>query len=159
MNGTRSIDMTAANRLPARAEEFLRVFVRFEYALKEIHYGKVGVSGSVDVKWDEFANQKLTSEFFAHVRDNNIAPTILSKPPSRQVLNHSSLDWRATAPITDIQLLIGAVRRVRNNLAHGGKSGDKDSDRNDLLIAEAIAVLTEALLRHSDLRHVFEGKW
>lgn len=159
MKAMRSIDMAAANRLPARGEELLRMVARFEYALKEIKYGKAGAGGAVEAKWDEFANKELTSDFFAHVRDNNIAPTIFSRPPSRQVLNGSSLEWQVAAPPADVQSLVGAVRRVRNNLAHGGKSGDKDSDRNDLLVAEAITVLTEALLRHSDLGHMFEGKW
>jgi hypothetical protein len=119
----------------------------------------MGAGGAVEAKWDEFANKELTSDFLKHVRENNIAPTILSKPPSRQILNGNSLDWEATTPPTDIQSLFGSVRRVRNNLVHGGKSGDKDSDRNNLLVAEAIAVLIEALRAHADLRFMFEGKW
>ncbi len=159
ISGALPIDMVAANRLPARGEELMRVVTRFEYALKEIGYGKMGAGGAVEAKWDEFANKELTSDFLKHVRENNIAPTILSNPPSRQILNGSSLDWEATAPPSDIQSLIGAVRRVRNNLVHGGKSGDKDSDRNNLLVAEAIAVLMEALRAHADLCFMFEGKW
>ncbi|WP_115734155.1 hypothetical protein [Aminobacter aminovorans] len=146
--------MAAANRVPARGEELVLVVTRFEYALKEISYGKMGAGGAVEAKWDEFANKELTSDFLKHVRENNIAPTILSKPPTRQILNGSSLDWEATAPPTDIQSLFGSVRRVRNNLVHGGKSGDKDSDRNNHLVAEAIAVLMEALRAHADLREV-----
>lgn len=158
-SGALPIDMAATNTLPERGQELMRVVARFEYALKEIGYGKMGAGGAVEAKWDEFANKELTSDFLKHVRNNKIAPTILSNPPSRQILNGSSLDWDATAPPTDIQSLVGAVRRVRNNLVHGGKSGDKDSDRNNLLVAEAIAVLTEALRAHSDLRFMFEGKW
>ena len=98
---------------------------RFEYALKEIGYGKIGVGGTVEAKWDEFANKELTSDFLKHVRENNIAPTILCKPPSRQILNGSSLDWEATAPPTDIQSLFGSVRRVRNNLVHAASQATK----------------------------------
>jgi hypothetical protein len=85
--GVLAIDMAAANRVPARGEELVLVVMRFEYALKEIGYGKMGAGGAVEAKWDEFVNKELTSDFLKHVRENNIAPTILGKPPSRQILN------------------------------------------------------------------------
>jgi len=154
-----NIDMAAANNLPARGEELMRVMTRFEYALKEIGYGKSSGNGAVEADWDEFANKELKAVFLAQIRENHIAPTILSKPPSRQILKAGSLAWEATAPPTDIQSFIGAARRVRNNLVHGGKSGDKDFDRNNILVAEAIDVLMNALRLHGDLRFLFEGKW
>jgi hypothetical protein len=58
-----------------------------------------------------------------------------------------------------VQELFVAVRRVRNNLFHGRKSGDPDEDRNANLISEAIAVLIEALKRCEDLRAHFEGRF
>ncbi|MGY4750079.1 hypothetical protein ACVNHC_09515 [Pannonibacter sp. Q-1] len=155
----KDIDMTAANALPARGQELMCIMTRFEYALKEIGYGKSGNNRAVEANWDEFANKELKAVFFEQIRENSIAPNILLKPPSRQILRDRSLDWEATAQPNDIQSLIGAVRRVRNNLVHGGKSGDKDSDRNDLLVAEAIEILKHALLEHNDLRAAFEGTW
>ena len=157
--GSIVIDMAAAARLPARGEELMRIVTRFEYALKEIEYGKVGKSGEVEVNWDAFANEGLKAEFLKRIRENAIAPTLLAKPPSRQILLGKTLDWGDCAPPSSVQELLGAVRRVRNNLVHGGKSGDKDFDRNDRLVAEAIEVLIEALRTHADLRFMFEGKW
>ncbi|TCD15231.1 hypothetical protein [Oricola cellulosilytica] len=153
-----TIDMGKANRLPPRADELMRVVTRFEYALKETGYG-VMRNGAVEANWDKFANEVLKAEFLQRVRDKKIAPTILSNPPSRQFLGGSTLDWERKVAPNSIQDFIGAVRRVRNNLVHGGKSGDPDADRNASLVAEAIEVLFEALRSHDDLRFMFEGKW
>lgn len=155
----KDIDMTAANELPARGQELMCIMTRFEYALKEIGYGKSGNNEAAEASWDEFANKELKAVFFEKIKDKSIAPNILLKPPSRQILRDRSLDWAETAKPNDIQSLIGAVRRVRNNLVHGGKSGDKDSDRNNHLVAEAIEILKHALLEHVELRAAFERKW
>jgi hypothetical protein len=153
------IDMTAANQLPARGEELMRIVTRFEYALKEIGYGRSGRNGEVEVNWDAFANERLQAMFLNKIREANIAPTILANPPSKQIINGGILDWEEKAPPTNIQDFIGAVRRVRNNLIHGGKSGDPDADRNTKLVAEAIEVLLEALRTDVDLRQRFENRW
>lgn len=153
------IDMVAANQLPPRGEELIRVVTRFEYALKEIGYGKPGRNEEVEVKWDEFANECLKAEFLNKAKEKSIALTIFNNPPSRQVIRGRILDWDETAPPTSVQDLFGAVRRVRNNLVHGGKSGDKDSDRSAKLVTEAIEVLLEALRWHADLRFRFENRW
>jgi hypothetical protein len=153
------VDVKAIDRLPARGAELMRFFARFEYALKEIGYGKSGKNGEVDVAWDSFANEGLGGAFLEKIRGSAVAPTILAKPPSKQVLQGTSLSWEKGTPPASVQELIGAVRRVRNNLVHGGKSGDEDSDRNDKLVAEAIGVLTEALRCHAELCYRFEGKY
>lgn len=93
------------------------------------------------------------------IREKDIAPTLLNTPPSKQVLSSDrTLDWEEGTSPQNVQELFGAVRRVRNNLVHGGKSGDEVSDRNDALVAEAIEVLKEALRWHDDLRSKFEGR-
>ncbi|MER9368175.1 hypothetical protein NKI66_19485 [Mesorhizobium sp. M0518] len=153
------VDMNAANRLPPRGDELLRVFSRFEYALKDSGFGKANRRNVVEADWDRFASNELKAPFFAAVRAKALAPTLMANPPSRQVLQGGTLGWDTTAPPANVAELMGAVRRVRNNLVHGGKSGDKDSDRNDSLIAEAIEVLLEALRVHRDLRAVFEKRW
>ncbi|MFD9901937.1 hypothetical protein [Mesorhizobium sp. NPDC059025] len=159
MTTNAAIDMSKANHLPARGDELLRVVTRFEYALKENGFGKSGKNGEVGVDWDGFANKALKATFLKKVRDENIAPTILAKPPSKQILAGQTLAWENATPPVSVQDLMAAVRRVRNNLVHGGKSGNRDSDRNNTLVAEAIEVLLEALRSDSDLRYTFEGRW
>jgi hypothetical protein len=153
------IDMAAASELPPRGDELIRIFTRFEYALKEIGYAEPARNNDINVLWDKFVNEHLGPSFLEGVRDKGIAATLLQRPPSRQVIRNRVLDWEKTPPPTSVQDLFGAVRRVRNNLVHGGKSGDRDSDRNAALAAEAIAVLLDALRCHTDLRYMFENKW
>lgn len=159
MTDKATIDKSEADRLPARGDELMRIIARFEYALKESEYGRAGKNGEVEVDWDRFANQSLKADFLKKIQDEKIAPTILSKPASKQILTATTLDWEDATPPVSVQELMGAVRRVRNNLVHGGKSGDKDSDRNDALVSEAIEVLFEALRADSAVRNMFEGKW
>lgn len=137
----------------------MRIIARFEYALKESDYGKSGNNGEVEVDWDKFANKALKADFLTKVRNERIAPTILANPASKQIIEGTSLAWKDAALPTNVQDLMGAVRRIRNNLVHGGKSGDKDSDRNDALVSEAIEVLLEALRADGAVRNMFEGKW
>lgn len=152
------IDMNAANRLPPRGDELLRVFTRFEYALKHLGFGRVGRRNVVEADWDGFSSRELKASFFAAVQAMALAPTLMTRPPSRQILQKGTLAWETVAAPTNVTDLMGAVRRVRNNLVHGGKSGDNDSDRNNSLIAEAIEVLLQALRVHGDLRAVFERR-
>lgn len=85
-----------------------------------------------------------------------IAPTLLGEPPKRQTLVGTSLDWEKCPAPSNATELLAAVTRVRNNLVHGGKSGDPDSDRNDRLIAESIAVML-AIVRTSDVLYMRIG--
>jgi len=154
-----TIDMKAANRLPQRGDELLRLFTRFEYALKDGGFGKAGRKNAIEADWDRFASKELGAPFFAAVKAKRLGPTLMNNPPSRQILQGSTLGWDVVAAPANVTELMAAVRRVRNNLVHGGKSGDPDSDRNDNLVAEAIEVLLEALRSHPDIRAIFERRW
>ncbi|WP_217574797.1 hypothetical protein [Mesorhizobium sp. GbtcB19] len=153
------IDLKAANTLPPRGDELLHVFTRFEYALKDAGFGRAGSKNAVEADWDRFASKELKKPFFAAVAAKGLAPTLMANPPSRQILQGSTLAWETVTPPANVTDLLVAVRRVRNNLVHGGKSGDPDSDRNEKLVAEAIEVLLEALRSHADLRAIFERRW
>jgi hypothetical protein len=153
------IDMRAADTLPPRGDELLRVFARFEYALKDAGFGRAGRRDVVEVAWNTFANEGLTSHFMEKVIAEGIAPTLLTRPPSHQVLKGGALEWQEAVPPATVQDLLGAVCRVRNNLVHGGKHGDEDADRNEALVAEALAVLMEALHANEDVRYRFENRW
>lgn len=143
---------------PEGAVHFFKFMMRFEYALKASGFLEHSGEGCPAVPaWDRYA-AKLGRPFFEEVSANALAPTMLAYPPSKQTVSDGGeLTFEAIPPPRDaIQLLI-AVRRARNNLFHGGKSGDADHERNDLLVAEALAVLTAALMRDSSLREAFEG--
>ena len=67
-------------------------------------------------------------------------------------------------PVAIVHELFAAVRRVRNNLVHGGKSGDPEYDpddpcRNEKLIREAQWIIEEALHQMEDVKIHFEGQY
>ena len=155
-----AIDLSAICKLPKRGDKLFFIFARFEFALKKANFVIAkGKDDAVQADWDSFANKGLGPEFFYKVTRQKIAQTILERPPSKQIISDGDIDWQSTLPPTDIQTLIGAVCRVRNNLFHGGKSGDIDAERNDKLIEESIAILLWALEACEDVRWPFEGKY
>ncbi|WP_299965797.1 hypothetical protein [uncultured Roseobacter sp.] len=84
--------------------------------------------------------------------------TILAEPPSKQVVVNERLDWKPGVVPNNIQHLFVAIRRVRDNLLHGGKAGDIDHHRNANLVSESIAVLLEVLKFDEELRMMVEDR-
>lgn len=129
------------------------VFSRFEFAMKDTGY-VVGNENEAKADWNRLA-AKLGEGFFAGVAPS--IPTLIRTPPKKQTVSGGSLDWKPRKPPANTQELLEAVRAVRNNLFHGGKSGPPDAARDEALIASATTVLTEILERDSDLQAVFDG--
>ena len=153
------IDFSAIENIPTEAVHFFKIMMRLEYALKVIGFGKMD-GDRIEICWDRYANERFGKDGFKAIRENKKAKTLIDTPPKKQVIKQDGkLDFRDVAKVTSVQELLGAVRRVRNNLFHGGKSGDPDHDRNDALIAEATCVITEMLLADEDLRITFEGRY
>ncbi len=74
------------------------------------------------------------------------------------------LVWERKFTPNNADELFVAVRRVRNNLLHGGKAGDPDydpdePDRNEKLIREAQWVIEQALLQMEEVKDHFEGNY
>ncbi len=156
----KSIDLKATRNLPRKANKLFRIYARFEFALKENGFIRAGYKDEVIVCWDLFANKCLGKDFFVQIQNNQIAPKLLNIPPSKQILIEGKLEWdKNPQPPTDIQSLLVAVRRVRNNLLHGGKSGDIDNQRNNELVQESIGILLLALQKCDEIRDVFEGRY
>lgn len=145
--------------VPIGGQVLFRVFSRFEYALKEAGFFERGRNDEPKVSWDKSAKECLGVPFLNRVTRETLAPVLLERPPSRQVVGGGSLIWRATYPPETIEELFRAVRRTRNNLFHGGKHGDPDADRNQALIAELICLLGEALETCVAVRAAFENRW
>lgn len=155
------VDFKQAETLPDGAERFFKTFSRFEFALKESGY--LPEHGKAFADWHAFAGE-LGSAFFAEVQVSTKAGTILRNPPKIQVAVNRSLEFKSAGRPTNTQELLEAVCRVRNNLFHGGKSGEPDADssdprRNEKLIAEAQWVIELALQRSDTVRFAFEGRY
>ena len=145
--------------LPKGSASFFATFARFEFALKDCKFLHVDKRGGVHADWDAFAGQ-LPGDFFVSIVNSGKAHTLISKPPKKQVVVGNSLDFSPQRrPVNAVELFI-AVRRVRNNLFHGGKAGDPEGNqRNEALIAEAQWILEHALHAHDEVRYVFEGQY
>jgi hypothetical protein len=126
--------------------EFFATFARFEYALKESGHSRVAWHGGVEPNWDSFA-KSLDQDVDKILTAGQY---LLSHPPKRHILSNSVLDWADTAAGTSLTDLFASVRRVRNNLFHGGKFADgsvNNPDRNRRLLNDALEVI-HALLAH-----------
>ncbi len=150
------IDSALLAHLPNSAVSLFAVFSRFECALKRSgnHYG----DGDAQANWDKFTIA-LGNQFFEEVCPSGNATLLIDKPPKKQVVVGGILDWQEAAKATNVQELFVSVRRVRNNLFHGGKypSGPvKDASRDEQLLAESLFVLDLALQRAPDVMSYFQ---
>jgi len=140
------------------AKELFRIFARFEYALKEagFHTGE----GDASPHWrnfalsiDELLDEQATPELTAAIG------YILDQPPRKQVVRNGELAWELAPPQTDSRadLLLLYVRRVRNNLFHGGKFNGHwfEPDRSETLMKSALVILNAALAASDPVRQAY----
>jgi hypothetical protein len=127
------------NRL---ATKLFRKFAQFEYALKAAGYLRCGRDNAAEPDWTEFA--KSIPAVFDAPDEPGLAEAvrfILAEPPKKQVVVNGRLEWSVAAPEGKKQsdLVLIYVRRVRNNLFHGGKFNEKwfAPDRSEPLIRHA----------------------
>ncbi|MEY9625053.1 hypothetical protein [Sinorhizobium fredii] len=57
-----------------------------------------------------------------------------------------------------VQALFGMVRRVRNNLFHGGEYFDDNAKRNQALVQESITIMLLAVEWDKAVNVFFEGR-
>ena len=143
---------------------FTILFSRFEYALKRTRRYAVGNKKGVKPDWDEFARD--------HAADFNSERTpalkaavqyLKAKPPRKQIMKGGSLAWKHV-PTENTPLLkqvLDAVRRVRNNLFHGGKFAYdglvEDPGRDSRLLKSCTTVLEECISLDQEVHDYFYG--
>lgn len=140
--------------------EFFLLFSKFEYALKMVgfHMG----DGTVKIDWTMFA-ESINNEFNKESNDELLESIgyIFSCPPKKQIIKDGLLQWSDNPPdsISDLDLLLKYICRVRNNLFHGGKYKNRyleDSDRSERLLFACISILRQCLLLSDNVRQAFE---
>lgn len=142
------------------AFEFFRVFSRFEYALKAAGFHKG--TGPAEANWDLFATE-------IEIRIKNIHPGsaaeavafLLAEPPKKQFIGAAGLEWKNT-PANQGSLakdLFTYVRRVRNNLFHGGKFNGHwfAPERSEKLLTACIDVMRWSIENNSRVRDAYNG--
>lgn len=147
------------DRHPKKAVLFFKVMMRLEFSLKEMGF-VTHVGNGFRIDWDHYSKSRLGDAFFQRIFVSRDAEVLIQNPPSRQTLDiGNQLTFVEVESPSNVQSLLAAVCRVRNNLFHGGKSGDPDHDRNDTLVDEALSVVGLVLESDDELKHYFEGNY
>ena len=155
-----NVDYSKIDDIANDGLRLFKVMMRLEFALKDLGYCKLGRGQAAEVTWDKYANEKLGQPFLEKIRTSEYAVVLIETPPKKQVVGQSgNLSWVPVGAVTSVQDLIGSLRRVRNNLFHGGKSGDPDGARNAALFTGALYVVDQILRDDDDLRTIFTGHY
>lgn len=144
------------------AADFFFNFARFEYALKAVGY-RIMRRGNIEADWRRLAEEldylfqnPSTQEFEEAVK------YYIKRPPMKECLIEDRLVWREAEPSTDLMAdkVLVYVRRVRNNLFHGGKFSGKylaDPERSNTLMEKGLIILDTCLSAIPELREAYEG--
>lgn len=137
-----------------------KCMMRLEFAVKEAGYVRRGKNDAAEVDWDRYANEVLGLGFWQQVLKVEDVEPLIQTPPKKQIVDGSgNLGWMDAAEASSVQDLIGAVRRVRSNLFHGGKSGDPDAERNDELYSASLSVIDLILKKDDIVKTIFTGEY
>lgn len=138
------------------AMQFFAVFSRFEFALKTSGFARNN-RGAADVAWKGYS-QAIDQATQGMVHDTVVQAAVdflCQQPPKRQVVEERHGRpyakypdaVRPAEPKTDLSTALLIAKDVRNNLFHGGKlmNEQTDPDRNRNLIRHSLVVLAAAL--------------
>lgn len=145
---------------------FFYVFSCFEYALKTTSFltyrSKNNHDASAD--WEKFAEVIGKKNKLTKIKSLEFKKAIdyfFNNPPKKQIISNGRLDWEEYKRLEDFynfKELLKLVRRVRNNLFHGGKfsSGlEQGSERNKNLLAYGLIILKECISLNEAVKEKF----
>jgi hypothetical protein len=149
--------------LDALAVRMFRQFSRFEYALKASGC-LVRRDGKAEANWDRFAAD-IGKEFDERAKSNpafdEAVKYLTQHPPKEQHAKDGALQWieKPADPPAGSTAVLLYVRRVRNNLFHGGKFSHSwiDPDRSTRLIRASLEILHECLEISDRVRNAYES--
>lgn len=140
--------------------EFFREFARYEYCLKAI--GLYHNTKNAKANWDKYAKQ--VEKVFDNPDNPDLIDAInyyMDSPPKKQIIKDGVLSWDDSLPQEDstaIKTFI-LIRRVRNNLFHGGKFNGEwfQPERSEILIMHALTILRACAQSHSNVSKAYAG--
>jgi hypothetical protein len=143
---------------------FFLCFAKFEFALKTAGFFK-GNQKSVSPDWDRFADS-IKNSFNKKIgpRLEEAVDYYLLNPPWKQVLKNVNGDmaWDTSMPndrLSEIEKILKLVRRVRNNLFHGGKFNievHQKRKRTEKLLRYGLVILEACLQLDEGVQYNFE---
>jgi hypothetical protein len=132
------------------AANFFKRFARCEFALKDGGFHNRHKTDA-EADWRKFAlsiENRLSEEELEKPGLEELKEAveyILQYPPKKQIIENDNLAWRVSNPSTNSRadLILIHVRRVRNNLFHGGKFGSDwfDPPRSEFLMKHSSTIL------------------
>lgn len=142
--------------------EFFLTFSRTEFALKNSGF-VTGGEDSASPHWDIFATT-LKDQFKKNKTKELEAAVdyILLNPPMKQVLRGEDLMWEANLPnggTSETEVLFVLVRRIRNNMFHGGKHNlglFEDTERTTRLLSSALLIVQEGVSILPNVKAAYE---
>ncbi len=155
-------------------KSFFHLFGMFEYALKANGYCVSSSTSNCFVRgadWDNFFLENhllLDIEQYDNFLIKDDMKYVLENPPKQQFLDsESKLVWmdkvypsRGRNSIPDFKKIHLYIRRVRNNLFHGGKFRGhyfESPERSRTLINCCTNILKHVVDSHEGLKSAFEG--
>jgi hypothetical protein len=139
------------------ATTFFALFSRFEYALKKCGFMSNEKNAKPD--WHKLTRKGNVAALFETLHADAGVQILFADPPGKQILRDGVLSFETKDSIvkpTDMAGLCDAVKRVRNNLFHGGKDQAGWQRRDEDLCLASTIVLKTVLLADQRLRTAFE---
>lgn len=151
------VDYSKIDDVSEEASRLFKIMMRLEFALKDVGFTVPGRRAVAEADWVRFANEQLGADFWQRIKLADEVQVLIHAPPKKQIVDERGhLIWQGRGEVVSIQELIAALKGVRNNLFHGGKSGDPDGNRNEDLIRAAL-YLVEQILKEDDVLHTSFG--
>ncbi len=145
------------------AIKFFIFFSRLEFALKRTQYGLGDEEREAKANWDLFGSRH--NDTFLARREGSLLAAwkyFDEHPPRKQILPCGRLDWseedRRDITQPELKWLLTMIRRVRNNLFHGGKfplRAIEEPSRDCTLLGHSLVVLQDCLEYDPAVREVF----
>ena len=152
--------MTPHPNLDDLASNLFHVFSRTEYALKASGFNNG--DGEAQANWRSFA---LAVEAVVANPDTPALQEAIdfyfNVPPKKQVIVSGAIQWKVSEPQTEsrAEKLLIYVRRVRNNLFHGGKFNGHwfEPERSEPLLRHGLTVLTACVESVPSVHSAYHG--
>lgn len=152
--------MTLHSHLDQLAGNLFHAFSRTEYALKAAGYNNG--DGAAEANWRKFALE--VDGLIANPTTKDLREAIdffFNAPPKKQVIVGGVIQWEISEPTTNSQAdkLLIYVRRVRNNLFHGGKFNGHwfEPERSEPLLRHSLTILTACVESVPAVREAYHG--
>lgn len=142
--------------------EMFKTFARFEYALKAAGFHKG--DGKADPDWQAFALSIDSALVNPQTPELKAAiDYITQQPPMKQVIKDGLLEWDSSIPTnakSQGDLILLYVRRVRNNLFHGGKFNGHwfAPQRSKELLQNSLTILQVCLNESPQVKNAFDSR-